>query len=122
MSLFSAVDASDVCAVRCSTRSPEAPRPCVRVELVYFTGCPNVEPMRELLAECLVRLGGHSEIVEINTDTAASADRYRRFASPTVLVDGVDVLGGAAVGAVSCRLRLPTEQELLSALRGGDDQ
>jgi hypothetical protein len=93
------------------------PRLFVRVELVYFTGCPNVAPLRELLTRCLNRLGLHMEIAEINTDAALSDDSYRQMPSPTVLVDGVDVLGDAGGGAASCRLRMPTEAELLSALQ-----
>jgi hypothetical protein len=90
----------------------------VRVELVYFTGCPNVPPMRELLRRCLGRLGLADEITEINTDTATAPQRYRQLGSPTVLVDGVDVLGNHVVGgAESCRLQLPTEAQLMAALQ-----
>jgi alkylmercury lyase len=46
-------------------------------------------------------------------------DRIGRFASPTVLVDGVDVMcpgAGAPIGD-ACRLDLPTPQHVLDALR-----
>jgi len=94
----------------------------VRVELVYFTGCPNVAPMRELLRRCLGQLGLPDEILEINTDTATAPDSYRLWGSPTVLLDGADVLGNHVGGAESCRLQLPTEAELLSALRGRHEE
>jgi hypothetical protein len=97
-------------------RSTERAR--VRVELVYFTGCPSVPLMRELLTRCLARLGRDTEVIEVNTDTAGNGDDYGRLSSPTVLVDGVDVLGNGDVGAKSCRSRLPTEDELMSALGG----
>ena len=90
----------------------------MRVELVYFTGCPNVPATRELLRRCLGQLGVRDEIIEINTDTATVPDTYRRLGSPTVLIDGADVLGNHIASAESCRLHLPTEAELLSALRG----
>src|SRR5258707_7665812 len=88
----------------------------VRVELVYFTGCPNVAPMRQLLHRCLEQLGLRCEIIEVDTDTPTASDAYRRMGSPTVLVDGKDVLGGDLGGAESCRLQLPTEAELMVAL------
>jgi hypothetical protein len=89
---------------------------------VYLTGCPNVVPMRELLKRCLVRLGLDPSIIEVETGAMRTGDRYRRLPSPTVLVDGVDVLGEDVGAAASCRLRLPTEQELLSALGGRDEK
>jgi hypothetical protein len=89
----------------------------VRVDLVYFTGCPNVAPMRELLSRCLARVYHDTKVIEVNTDDPSTAESYRSLPSPTVLVDGVDVLGGDTDGAAACRTRLPTEDELLSALR-----
>lgn len=90
----------------------------MRVELVYFTGCPNVAPMRDLLRRCLGRLGLVDEVIEINTDTATVPERYRQLGSPTVLVDCVDVLGNHVGGGESCRLQLPTEAQLMAALGG----
>jgi hypothetical protein len=89
----------------------------MRVELVYFTGCPNVAPVRELLRRCLTQLGLHNEIVDVKTDAPTVPETYRVFGSPTVLIDGVDVLGKPAGCADACRLQLPTENELLAALR-----
>jgi hypothetical protein len=37
------------------------------------------------------------------------------FASPTLLVDGVDVTGRPAVSEPSCRLDLPTREQILAA-------
>ena len=90
----------------------------MRVELVYFTGCQNVEPMRRLIRRCLEQLGLLCEIVEVDTNAPTVPDVYRQMGSPTVLVDGTDVLCGHAGGAQSCRLQLPTETELIAALSG----
>ena len=90
----------------------------MRVELVYFTGCPNVRPMRQLLRRCLERCGLDSAIVEANTDDAATPADYRRFSSPTVLIDGIDILAGAVSDAHACRLKMPSEAELMAAIRG----
>ena len=90
----------------------------MRVELVYFTGCPNFAPMRELLHRCLERCGFDRAVVEVNTDDPTTPATYRRFASPTVLVDGVDVLAGTLSDAAACRLDLPSETDLIAAIRG----
>ena len=90
----------------------------MRVELVYFSGCPNVPAMRDLLRRCLAQLGLVDEVVEINTDTATAPESYRQLGSPTVLVDGADVLGKHLGGAESCRLQLPTEAQVMAALGG----
>jgi hypothetical protein len=89
----------------------------MRVELVYFGGCPNVAPMRELLCRCLAECGVSQSIVDVNTDDPATPAHYRRFASPTVLVDEVDVLAGTMSDAAACRLELPNESELIAAIR-----
>jgi hypothetical protein len=89
------------------------------VELVYFTGCPNVAPMRALLVRCLQSCDIETAIVEVNTDDPAARQSYRGLASPAVLVNSVDVLAGElSGGGKACRLKLPTEAELISALGG----
>jgi hypothetical protein len=76
----------------------------MRVQLVYFAGCPHVDAVRAVLA----RLGVAAE--EIVAD----------YPSPTVLVDGVDVMGDPPGRVAACRLDVPTEARLREALgRGG---
>ena len=60
----------------------------MRVELVYFAGCPNVDGVRRRLRSCMERCSIDAEIVEIDTNAPGAPDRYRRFGSPTVLIDG----------------------------------
>ena len=78
-----------------------------RIELRYFSGCPNVEPVRRLIRECLEQLGLDIPVHEHDGD----------FPSPTVLVDGVDVVGAPAAPGRSCRLDVPTRAQLMDALR-----
>jgi len=80
----------------------------VRVELLLSPDCPNAARARRVVAECLDELGLAAQV----------AERLGDFPSPTVLVDGVDVMTGA-VGASStqaCRLDLPTRSRVLAAL------
>lgn len=64
-----------------------------KIELVYFSGCPNVEDARVNLRAALVELGRDPLWQEWNVDDGEAPDRVRGFASPAVLVGGVHVLG-----------------------------
>jgi len=66
-------------------------------------------PARQVITDCLACLGLDVSII----------DRVGRYPSPTVLVNGVDVMrpeGAAAVGD-ACRLDLPTARRILDVLR-----
>jgi hypothetical protein len=81
----------------------------VRVELLTAPGCPHAAAARAVITDCLGTLGLDATII----------DRVGRYPSPTVLVDGVDVMrpeSGVLVGD-ACRLDLPTPQRVLDALR-----
>ncbi len=92
------------------------------IELIHFEGCPNVEATRVHLVEALGTLGLGSEWTEWDLEDSDTPDRVRRYGSPTVLVNGVDV-GGAAEGPVGLACRAdgaPTVESILKAL-GGDE-
>jgi hypothetical protein len=86
-----------------------------RIELLTSPGCPHAAAARETITDCLTTLGIDVPII----------DRVGRYPSPTVLVDGVDVMrpeAGAPIGD-ACRLDLPTPQRVLDVLRAnGRDQ
>ncbi|MGI8729026.1 MAG: DF family (seleno)protein [Solirubrobacteraceae bacterium] len=78
----------------------------MKIELLYFDGCPHHEPLlthlRELLAGAGVR-----ESVELREIDADGAGGERFLGSPTVRVDGRDVEPGAEARddfALQCRL------------------
>lgn len=79
----------------------------MKIELLHFTGCPNVDRARSALARAMETLGGSFEVEERDGD----------FPSPTILVDGVDVMGAPLVTGRACRLDVPTEDRVLAALR-----
>lgn len=78
----------------------------MRIELLSSPGCPNVEITRRMLTDCLASLGIDVPIID-------------RYPSPTVLVDGVDVMRPEAEAPIgdACRLDLPTPHHILDALR-----
>ena len=82
----------------------------MKVELLLAPGCPNAAAARAVLAASLDQLGLAVPVQE----------RVGDFPSPTILVDGVDVVTGRTGTAQvrACRLDLPTTSRLLAALQG----
>ena len=80
------------------------------VELLLAPRCPNAAAARAVLAACLRRLGLDLPVRE----------RVGDYPSPTILVDGVDVMTAqrAAPSWPACRLDVPTAARILLALRG----
>ena len=78
-----------------------------RVELVFFEGCPNAVAARENI-EAAFKLLGHSadhvRWAEWDLMSEDTPKEFKRFGSPTVLVDGADVTGPATDGhGMACR-------------------
>jgi hypothetical protein len=63
----------------------------VKVEILYFDGCPTYRAAQKALAEvlCEAGLGAEVELVAVNTDEEAR--RLRFPGSPTIRVDGRDL-------------------------------
>lgn len=72
-----------------------------RVELLFFPGCPHVDAARAQLRAALEAVGLPAEWSE--------SDDARGYGSPSILVDGVDVLGALPGAGTSCRLYRGTE-------------
>ena len=81
----------------------ETTDPVVRVELLYFAGCPNWEVAASDLAALQAEMGFALEFSEMDSQETAVARNFR--GSPTVLVNGVDPFEDPAgeVG-LSCRI------------------
>ena len=77
------------------------------VEVLYHSGCPHARSAIDLVQGCVGRLGLGIAIVENEGD----------HPSPTVLVNGQDVMGIRPPSGRACRLDLPTEERILDALR-----
>jgi mercuric ion transport protein len=82
------------------------------VDLIYFDGCPNAGAARQTLS-ALLPDGSWREWV---LSSAATPERFRRYGSPTVLVDGRDVTGeGEGAGALACRADGAPSREIIQA-------
>ncbi len=85
----------------------------MRIELLTAPGCPNAEPVKAMLVSCLGALGLDVPI----------AHRVGAYPSPTVLIDGNDVMGvdPAPPTGDACRLDLPDPARIRNALRASRD-
>ena len=84
--------------------------PPVMIELLHVPDCAHVEEARQLLHDCLG---------DLKMTSVAVVDREGSFPSPTILVDGIDVMGAQAMDGASCRLDVPTRERIMSALLAG---
>ncbi len=91
-----------------ATAGPAAERAARRakVQILKVPGCPNAAQVRALVEEVLAGAGVRADIEELEGP----------YPSPSVLVDGVDVTGCPAGTRASCRLDLPSREQVLMAL------
>ncbi len=68
----------------------------MRIEILYFDGCPNHEHLLLHLPRLLKHEGIHAEIVRRNIPDDEHAQRERFLGSPTIRVHGRDIDPGAA--------------------------
>lgn len=61
------------------------------IELIYFTGCPHVDAARSRLRAGLLLRQLPVAWREWDTLAASTPEEYRRYGSPTILIDGRDV-------------------------------
>jgi len=95
----------------------------VKIEVLYFKGCPNHRPAMDRLRSVLSqeRLSAHIAEIEVKDEDAARALKF--IGSPTIRVDGLDIEISARTveePAFACRRYvdgLPPEEMIRSALR-----
>lgn len=73
------------------------------VELIYDADCPNVGPARAQLLQAFAQLSRPPRWREWRRDSADAPRRIRRYGSPTILVNGRDVVPMGDVAAC-CRV------------------
>ncbi|MBI3952195.1 MAG: DUF2703 domain-containing protein [Acidobacteria bacterium] len=71
----------------------------MKIELLYFDGCPSYQQALQNLKEVLVEEGLDVavELVPVSSPEEAKARRF--LGSPTIQIDGVDLEGPEAVGS-----------------------
>lgn len=63
----------------------------MKIELLYFEGCPNFEPTAELLREAVAELRVEAEIEIVKVVDAADAEAKRFLGSPSIRINGRDL-------------------------------
>ncbi len=98
----------------------------MKVEILYFEGCPHHSPTVELVKEVLTECGLPAVPEQIEVRDAIEAERLCFPGSPTVRVDGEDIEAGVQDRreyALSCRMYgtagVPPRELLLTAFRRG---
>ncbi len=82
----------------------------MRIDFLFWRGCPSHPEARELLRAVLAARGIEAEVVEHEVMTDEEALELAFPGSPTIRVDGrdVDPEGASARPALTCRIyRLP---------------
>jgi hypothetical protein len=79
----------------------------MRVELLSVPNCPNRDRVRDLLQSCMAEVGIPVDMEESQGD----------YPSPSILVNGADVMGDPGYRAAYYRLDVPTREAVLRALR-----
>ena len=99
----------------------------MKIEFLFWAGCPSHPEARALLDAVLAERGIDApvEVLEVRTDEEALANAFP--GSPTIRVDGrdVDPKGATAAPSLTCRIYhrpdgrvspLPTRQQIEEAL------
>lgn len=92
----------------------------ITIHLLYVDDCPNVEAARQNLREALDWLGQPHRWTEMNIGDVATPQAWEGFPSPTILVNGMDVVTGekSAKDAGACRLgSAPSTEVITTALK-----
>ncbi|MEP7193449.1 MAG: thioredoxin family protein [Actinomycetota bacterium] len=99
----------------------------MKLQLLYFDGCPSWQVADDRLAEAVKELGIRVEVERVLVSTPEEAEAWSFHGSPSVLVDGEDPFAepGADVG-LACRLYptpaglagAPTVAQLVEVLAG----
>lgn len=92
----------------------------MKIELIYFEGCPNFEPALRELKSAILELGIEEEIIVWERSDQSAPNRARNFGSPSILIDREDLFGADPSPNPSCRMYgvkgFPTRAEIIKKL------
>ena len=63
----------------------------MKIELLYFSGCPTSQEAEALIEDVVRSLGAPADIESREVKEAEEAARLRFLGSPTIRVDGMDI-------------------------------
>jgi hypothetical protein len=89
----------------------------VEIDLLHVPDCPNRMLARDVLERALARTRQTAVVREHAVGSVEEAERLGMRGSPTILIDGRGAFpGGDGVASWSCRLSVPSLQQLTEAL------
>jgi hypothetical protein len=100
----------------------------MRIEVLYFEGCPNYLPAVDRLRTVLRQEGVQTEISEVEVKDESAAKELNFFGSPTIRVNGLDIeadLRDVKDMGFACRRYsggLPSEEMIRTALKEAREQ
>jgi hypothetical protein len=95
----------------------------MRIEVLYFDGCPNYAPAVDRLRTVLAAEGLHAQVIEIEVRDESAARELQFFGSPTIRVNGLDIETSSQQireTGFACRCYpggLPSEEMIRAAVR-----
>lgn len=63
----------------------------MKIEVLYFDGCPNHKPALERVRQVLAEEGLFAEVLEVNVSEPSIAQKVGFLGSPSIRVNGLDV-------------------------------
>ena len=93
----------------------------MKIEILYFEGCPNHEPAERAVRDVLKELNVDAEITHVDVPDEATATRVRFPGSPTIRVDGEDVAPKESDGSYSLRCRVYHTSSGMTGVPDKDD-
>ena len=72
-------------------REPRGAKQSMKIEILYFDGCPNHKPAVERVRQVLAEEGLSAEVLEVNVSEPAIAQKVGFLGSPSIRVNGLDV-------------------------------
>jgi mercuric ion transport protein len=75
----------------------------MKIQLLYFAGCPRVDATRAALRDALASEKLDLAIEEIDVEDPGAPEWARGWGSPTILIDGKEIYDQEASGAPACR-------------------
>jgi hypothetical protein len=95
----------------------------MKVEILYFEGCPNHNPASDRVLEVIRDEGISAKVSEIEVPDEATAKALGFLGSPTIRINGVDIepaSRNSKESGFACRCYaggLPPTEMILAALR-----
>ena len=78
----------------------------MKIEILYFDGCPNHDVADGRVREVLAEMGIQAELIHVNVKDEETAQEVQFPGSPTIRVNGADVAPGTNGQPFSMRCRV----------------